>query len=323
VANIDAHDAAQDRAREIAETLCGHRSGKGWVCRCPTHPDSTPSLTVSAKHGKVLVHCQALCPQNKVIDTLKGLGLWHSSDTPARRLLDRIKHAKDRKSAPPARDQDEPADPSRDPLKPWRNSYVVFHGTCADIYLSRRGLALTDVEIEQLHTHPALFHWPTQTKWPAAIWLVKKWTDCGLVDLTVSQTFLAHDGSNKAPVPKPRLFPSGVSPVGGGVWFGEADPAREFIVAEGVESTLSAMRLLGALDGCAALSALGIRKLILPPAARRVCIFADRDPKGQGLEAARVAYRRWRAEGREARVVLPEREGEDANNILLRRLGHG
>jgi hypothetical protein len=117
------------------------------------------------------------------------------------------------------------------------------------------------------------------------------------------------------------LFPSGISP-GGGVWLGEPDPARELAVAEGAESLLSAMRLLGVADGCAALSTLGVRELILPPAARRVCIFADRDSQGQGMEAARGAWLRWRTEGREVRVVQSERPGEDANDVWM-RLSHG
>jgi hypothetical protein len=72
-----------------------------------------------------------------------------------------------------------------------------------------------------------------------------------------------------------------------------------------------------------ALSAFGIRRLILPSQVRRVCIFADHDEGGKSLNAAREAWRRWRAEGREVRVILPERVGEDANDILKWRLGHG
>ena len=74
-----------------------------------------------------------------------------------------------------------------------------------------------------------------------------------------------------------RLFAAGGSTKSGGVWFSVANPAREFIVAEGIESTLSAMRIHNATSGCAALSEGGIRALILPPEARLVRIFADHD----------------------------------------------
>jgi hypothetical protein len=321
LSNIHAGYSAQDRALAIVDALGGHRCGDGWVARCPSHPDNTPSLSIDVRDGQVLVYCHAHCTQKAVKDALRKMGVWEDT-TAARRFLNRVRRAKGPNRA--SKRQSAPApDPSRDPLKSWRNSYAVFRGTWGEVYFGNRGLTLTDAEILPLHTHPTLFHWVTQTKWPAVVALVKKVSGDDLVDYTVHQTFLAHDGSSKAPIVKSRLFPSGVSPVGGGVWFGEIDPEREFIVAEGLESTLSAMRLIGVEAGCAALSELGIRNLILPPSARRICIFADNDEAGQSLSAAREAYRRWRDEGREVRVILPNIVGEDANDVLMRRLGHG
>ena len=55
------------------------------------------------------------------------------------------------------------------------------------------------------------------------------------MELTTHQTFLKHDGSGKAPIDKMRLFAAGGRTIGAGVWFGEADPDSEFIVAEGIE----------------------------------------------------------------------------------------
>ena len=54
------------------------------------------------------------------------------------------------------------------------------------------------------------------------------------------------------------------------MWFGRVDPNREFIVAKGIESLLSALRIFGVTAGCAALSEIGIRRLVLPPAARLI-----------------------------------------------------
>ena len=114
-------------------------------------------------------------------------------------------------------------------------------------------------------------------------------------------------------------MPPAASTIGGGVWFGEADSNREFIVAEGIESTLSAMRVFDVTAGCAALSEIGIRRLILPSTARRVRIFADHDELGQGLAAAREAGRRWLAEGRAVAVSISPTVGEDANDVWLRK----
>ena len=139
-------------------------------------------------------------------------------------------------------------------------------------------------------------------------------------DLGTHQTFLRPDGSGKAPLgDKARLFAAGGRCAGGGVWFGVADPNREFIVAEGIESCLSALRLFGVAAGCAALSELGVRRLVLPPEARKVRVFADNDELGQGLAAAREAGLRWRAEGREVAASIASSVGEDANDVWLRR----
>ena len=120
--------------------------------------------------------------------------------------------------------------------------------------------------------------------------------------MTTHQTFLAPRRHAKAPLgDKARLFIAGSGWAGGGIWFGDAAPEREFIVAEGIESLLSALRLLGAVAGCAALSEGGIRRLVLPPAVKKIRIFADHDIKGQGLAAAQAAKRRWTAEGRDGR----------------------
>ena len=146
------------------------------------------------------------------------------------------------------------------------------------------------------------------------------------MDLTTHQTFLKPDGSGKAPLgDKVRLFAAGGHTAGGGVWIGVVrDSAREFLVGEGIESVLSAMRIFSVTAGCAALSEFGMRRLILPQEVRRVRVFADNDELGQGLAAAREAWRRWRDEGREVVVSIADRVGEDANDILIRRTGrHG
>jgi putative DNA primase/helicase len=210
------------------------------------------------------------------------------------------------------------SDPPRDVLKSWREASPVVHGCAVDAYLKGRGIETLPREAQALRFHPALWHWPTQGKWPAMVALV------ALADgtpVTCHQTFLEPDGSGKAPLEKARLFPGGVAPHGG-VWFGGADEKLEFVVAEGIESALSAMRTYGAQAGVAGLSDNGIRFLDLPPLplAKAVRIFADNDVEGQGLAAAHDAARRWRAQGRAVVVSCATQVGEDANDVWLRRL---
>ena len=110
----------------------------------------------------------------------------------------------------------------------------------ADIYLETRGIELSGDEGSSLRFAPALWHWPTQSRWPAMLARVSLATGA---EIATHHTFVEPDGSGKAPLGKQaRLFAAGGRILGGGVWFGEAESNREFIVAEGIESTLSAMR---------------------------------------------------------------------------------
>jgi hypothetical protein len=295
-------------SERIVKALGAKRHGRGWLARCPSHNDHNPSLSIIERNGKALVKCWAGCAQNEVIAALKARGLWDGrgdgSGVNGR--------AARRNTA---------SEPQKDPMKSWRDASPFIRGTAADRYLQSRGILLTDEEAQPFHFHPALWHWPTQSKWPAMVARVSLATG---VDLTTHQTFLKVDGSGKAPLgDKARLFAAGGHMVGGGVWIGVIkDSTREFVVGEGIESVLSAMRIFAASAGCAALSELGVRRLILPQEVRRVRIFADHDELGQGLAAAREAWRRWRDEGREVAVSIAERVGEDANDILIRRAGH-
>jgi putative DNA primase/helicase len=197
----------------------------------------------------------------------------------------------------------------------WRSAMPI-KGTIAETYLRRRGLDPTHFDLEALRFIQSLWHWPTRTVWPAMVALIR--THYGH-DLGLHETFLALDGVGKAPVEKARLYRRGLSIAGGGVWFGTPGPDSEFVVAEGIESLLSALQLCGERAGCAALSASGIRTLALPLEVRRVRVFADNDELGHGVAAAREAYRRWRAEGRTVAVSMAIDTGCDANYVLLRR----
>src|SRR4051812_36861562 len=64
-------------ARRLAPALNARQSGEGWVARCPTHNDRTPSLSISeTEEGRVLVHCHAGCEQLQVIQALRHAGHW-------------------------------------------------------------------------------------------------------------------------------------------------------------------------------------------------------------------------------------------------------
>ena len=204
------------------------------------------------------------------------------------------------------------SDKPADPLRPYREASPFLADSPIDRYLRSRSIVITESEARSIRYARSQFHWPSRLRWPAIV------VQIALHDgepLGCHQTFVKHDGQGKAPIERPRLFAAGGKTIGGGVWFGEADAHSELVIGEGVESTLSGMRLSRVEAGCAALSELGIRKLILPDEARKVRIWADHDEAGQGIRAAREAARRWKAEGREVAVSVSPVLGFDANDI--------
>jgi len=123
----------------------------------------------------------------------------------------------------------------------------------------------------------------------------------------VQRTFLLADGSGKAALEPNKMSLGNIR--GGAVPL--AGLASKLAVSQGIEPGLSFMQAAG-IPTWAALSAGGVRTLILPPEAREVVIAADSDLVG--LEAARVAARRWYGEGRKVRIVQPP-EGTDFNDL--------
>jgi hypothetical protein len=122
--------------------------------------------------------------------------------------------------------------------------------------------------------------------------------------VAIHRTFLAVGGNGKAPVDPPKVM---LGPCrGGAVRLGRVQPDQWLIIAEGIETTLTVMEAC-AMPGWAALSASGIRSLILPPEASKVLICADNDANGTGQRAVDCAAERFLRESRRVRVAMPPR----------------
>ena len=183
-------------------------------------------------------------------------------------------------------------------------------------YLKGRGLDLTDDEAGALHFSPALWHWPSKTRWPAMLARVAlaDGQTSPRIRRSSSQTAAARRTSKSHVCSPPAARRSAA-----GYGLGPGPRARIHRRRRHRDVRLSAMRIFGVAAGCAALSEGGVRKLILPPEARLVRVFPDHDELGQSLSAARDATRRWRAKGARSRRRWPN-VGEDANDVWLARL---
>jgi putative DNA primase/helicase len=285
-------------AETIAKALGGHKAGCGWMARCPSHDDRSPSLSIcDADYGKVLIRCHAGCDQEKVIATLRSRGLWPEKGS---RRITRLAPRSVTKRTEPDRDD---AKRTEAALAIWEGA-MPAGGSPVETYLASRGLHLPPTPT--LRFHAGLKH-PSSGIWPAMIALVTRGTDD--MPLAIHRTFLARDGGGKAPVDPQKMM---LGPCHGGA-LRLAAPGHMLMVGEGIETCLAAMQ---ATDhpAWAALSTSGLRALELPTDVREVIVLADGDDPGEA--AAWDAAQRWSCEGRRVRIARPP-QGLDFNDVLL------
>ncbi len=48
------------------------KSGQGWMAKCPSHADRTPSLSISeGDDGRTLLHCFSGCTVNEIVNSME------------------------------------------------------------------------------------------------------------------------------------------------------------------------------------------------------------------------------------------------------------
>jgi hypothetical protein len=161
----------------------------------------------------------------------------------------------------------------------------------------------------RLRFHPTCFYRaqegaPRET-WPALLAAV---TDPGGAITGVLRTWLARDGSAKAPLATPRRSLGRL--LGSGARFGKATDV--LAAGEGLQTMLSLRVVLPALPVVAALSATHLAAFVPPSGLRRLYIARDNDRVGH--RAAEMLGARAHAEGIEAVVLTPQ--SDDFNTDL-------
>ncbi len=148
-------------------------------------------------------------------------------------------------------------------------------GNTAEAYLRRRGI--TDLrQTANLRFHPSCY-WrpeddsPTET-WPAMIAAV---TDFGGRITGAHRTWLAPDGSGKAPVDPPRKAMGDL-------------PGHAVRFGDGIETILSLRQALPTMPMVSALSAGHLAAILFPPHLRRLYIVRDNDPAGDSARDSLV-----------------------------------
>lgn len=185
----------------------------------------------------------------------------------------------------------------------------TIHGTLIETYFESRGLNCPSTP--DLLFHPDLAHWDTKTGYPAMVAIVR---DADGKQQALHRTYLKPDGSGKADVSKAKKMLGRTG--GGAVRLAPIGDNGVLGLTEGIETALAVMTARPDLPVWAALSAPGLEQIKLPTEAKRIVILADHDASGAGQRAAEALADRLLAEGRECAVAMPDKEGEDFNDLL-------
>ena len=277
-------------ALEIAGRLGLKRYRRSWRGRCPACDYPSTFSVQAGRDGRPLLYCASCQDRDALAEAV-------ASAT-----------GQERQHRPPDKDDAALRQRKQDrALALWRGSEPA-RGTPAECYLTARALPALAVS-PALRFRADTPH-PEGGRYPALIALVSAPDGA---PLAVHRTFITRDG-RKATVEPVK---ASLGPVwGGAIRLDDHDPSWPLAIGEGIESAGAAGVLLG-LPAWAALAAGNMAKgLVLPPEARRIVIAADPDKAGR--QAARDAWARWTAEGREVRIAVPD-DGGDFNDLLMAR----
>lgn len=311
-----------DRTETLAEALLGK----------PNRPLSGPREIRFGRKGAIAVE---LAPPKR--------GLWHDHSADEGGDLLALIQRENRLDFPGALawartwlgDPERVAVPSRpapahvpderawDTVSPWgRDLWASAQPISADCpagrYLTGRGCAIPEAHC--VRWVPSLKYGPSGTEYPALLSLV---TDAVTGEpINLHRTWLAADGSGKAPVDRPRLLLKGHRKAGGVIRLSADDEVTLGLgIGEGLETCLTIVASGWCPVWCAIDSG-NLGSLPVLNGIEALTVFADHDfpnpktGKRAGIEAAQKCARRWSDAGREARVIVPPVEGDDCNDWL-------
>jgi putative DNA primase/helicase len=217
------------------------------------------------------------------------------------------------KGAGRVRQADETRTRSRRAFTLWRYAdYIAPDCVAAEYFHARRiGWLAAKRFRDTVRWIPDALH-PSGLKLPAIYCAV---TDSNDAFRAVHRIFLKRE--------RPEKFgaPASYGPISGHAiklaTMQQAINAGDLIVGEGLETTASACALLRLPGWCGVAAGNIAQCMTLPPEIRRIVLAVDRDRPGE--RAAEAAAKRWRAEGRTVRFLVPNTDGDDCNDILAGR----
>jgi hypothetical protein len=293
-------------AAAIAKALKGHKSGTGYVARCPAHDDRKASLSFRDGPDGLMVHCFTGCEPRDVYEALRAQGLIEkgSRTTFKRRTEpDHQRHHHD--------DNDDAVARTAKALALW-DAAGQLDNTLAAKYLARRGITQLppDVNESLRFHHNVIFGQDDAGRRrfvPCLLCLVRNViTD---KPQAVHRIGLTPDGD--------KLERLALGPIADGavkLW-DDAEVTTGLVIGEGIETTLAGAMVehKGTLlrPAWSVLNTSNMKKFPVLPSVQCLTILVDLDPNHAGEIAAAECAERWVAGGREVHRLFPE-EKRDA-----------
>jgi putative DNA primase/helicase len=280
-------------AAAIAAAFGLRQNRKGWSGNCPAC-GYVGTFSMSVKDGRTLWWCASCQDREGLLAAVRNAtgGAWTppaSSSTNA---------------------NNDTTGRTRAALAVWDEA-MSLKGTLGEVYLAARGLA--GEASTALRYHPALRHPNAAGTFPALVALIRS-TATG-EPVAIHRTYLRRDGSGKADVDPAKATKGPMA--GSAIMLHDPVPGAPLVIGEGIESSLSAGRLLDA-PAWAGIAAGNLVSIIPPDGPGEIILAADPDPVGQ--REAWAAADRWRGLGRPVQVATPDDPTTDFNDVLRRRL---
>lgn len=272
---------------KLVQRLGGAWHGNGGMCRCPAHNDRTPSLSVRVGDTRLLFECFAGCETHDVLCAIRRLdsnALDAKGDgIPQQFQLDRWLQ--------------------RCARELWSVGRPI-NWTIAETYLRNRSIDVAPDCLRFCNRTP-LGKGRSATFRPAMLAAVTD--DSGL--LAVQRTFLDARGRRARDLRRPRRLLA--HPGAGAV---RLAPACDTLgIAEGVETAISAMLLLG-FPVWAALGNERFPHVAIPQSVTRLVLLPDND--NAGLIAVPLAEQAHMVAGRTIDTIWPWNGRNDWNDVL-------
>ena len=278
-------------AANIAAAFGLRPNRKGWSGNCPSC-GYAGTFSLSVKEGRTLWWCASCQDRDGLLTAVRNAtgGAW----TPP--------------ASPGTSASTDAAGRTRTALAVWDEA-ISMKGTLAEVYLAARGLA--GAASTALRYHPNTHHPNATGTFPSLVALIRS-TATG-EPVAIHRTYLRHDGSGKADVDPAKATKGPMA--GGAIMLHEPLDGAPLVIAEGIESALSAGRLFGA-PAWAGIAAGNLKSIIPPDGPGEIILAADPDPVGQ--REAWAAADQWRGLGKRVQVATPDDPTTDFNDLIRR-----